>query len=356
MEAIQKQMMLSVAAYRQGNTIAEQVSGLSDSDWRKLHQLSGIHKLTLIVYEMLWRSPGFCGNDTELLGRWRQETIIQAVAQARRTQRIIEISAILQQHKIAHAVVKGIICRVLYSRPDLRISGDEDLLIAEESKAQCQLLLEQNGLELQTDASSDDVAHWVDKQTGLHIELHTKLFSSQREEDQFLNELFKEQLSHTVLVDVLGGQIQTFHPTYHFVFLVSHALKHFLTGGFGVRTICDVVTFAERYSDQIHHQTATVLLERVNARLFLDQLFAIGQEWWGFDVVASGWNYTQTPDAAELLQDCLDAGIYGQSSMSRKHSAGRHNRQRSFPAGSARSFGTERVAYGRRIQIPRHSR
>ena len=40
----------------------------------------------------------------------------------------------------------------------------------------------------------------------------------------------------------------------------------------------------------------------------------------------------------------------------RKHSAGRHDLQRSFPAGSARSFGTERVAYGRRIQIPRHSR
>lgn len=322
MEAIQKQLMFCVAAYRQGVPTAERVPGMSDSDWKELYRLSGIHKLTPVVYETLWRSSNFCNKDTSLQWIWRQESVIQAIIQAQRTQKIVQISVLLQTHKVPHAVVKGVLCRVLYSRPDIRISGDEDLLISAESKAQCQLLLEQCGLELLPDISSDDVAHWHDKQTGLHIELHTQLFSSQREEDKLLNELFKEQLNHTVLVDVPGGKIQTFHPTYHFFFLVCHALKHFLTGGFGVRTICDVVTFAERYHDQIHRQTVSALLERVGGRLFLDQLFAVGEEWWGFDISASGWSYSKKPDASELLQDCLDAGIYGQSSMSRKHSAG----------------------------------
>ena len=322
MEAIQKQLMFCVAAYRQGESTAEQVSGLSDSDWKALYQLSGIHKLSPVVYETLRQSPDFCGKDTALLWSWRQESMIQAVTQARQTQKLVQISTVLQKHKVPHAVVKGALCRELYSRPDVRISGDEDLLISVESNAQCQLLLEQAGMEIITDVGGGDVIHWQDKQTGLHIELHTRLFSSQREEDQLLNELFKEQLNHTILVDVPGGKIQTFHPTYHFFFLVCHALKHFLTGGFGVRTICDVVTFAERHHDQIHRQTVSALLERAGGRLFLDQLFAVGEEWWGFDMSASGWSYSKKPDASELLQDCLDAGIYGQSSMSRKHSAG----------------------------------
>lgn len=322
MDAVKRQLLYCLAAYRKGMLSASLDASLSEQDWSRLHQLAVAHKLTPVVFETLWQNTFFCRNNSKLLGTWRAETLLQAASQASCTQRIIRISGMLQENGIPHAVVKGVVCRELYSRPDLRVSSDEDLLISPKDKACCFLLFEQEGLQQIDNGSGEDVTHWQDPLSGLHIELHTQLFSSMCPEDAFLNQLFTEQLSHTVSMPLTGGTVQSFEPTYHFVFLVCHALKHFITGGFGIRTICDVISFAETYSAEIHRATVHVLLERVNGRVFLDQLFSIGEKWLSFDLEMSGWRYSSVPDADALLEDSLDAGIYGQSSMSRRHSAG----------------------------------
>ena len=46
-----------------------------------------------------------------------------------------------------------------------------------------------------------------------------------------------------------GRQVLTLPPTAHFLFLIAHAMKHFITGGFGVRTLSDILSFGERYAN-----------------------------------------------------------------------------------------------------------
>ncbi len=323
MDAVQRQLMSCLAAYRTGSCVTVlQPDFCAPDRWKKLYRLAKVHKLAPVVFETMGSLSAFCDTEPELLKVWKKETFSQAVGQAMRTQCIVRVSEMLTQNQIPHAIVKGILCRALYKKPDVRISGDEDLLIDAADVERCHQLLEQNGIELMDGVGGDDVTHWKDKKTGLHIELHTQLFSSKRAEDAVLNQVFSEQLHHTVIASLPEGNVQTLHPTYHFVFLVCHALKHFLTGGFGIRMICDIISFAEQYREEIHHQTAYILLERVNARKFLDQLLSVGQDWLAFDPKENGWSFSEKPDAGDLLQDSLDAGIYGQSTMSRKHSAG----------------------------------
>lgn len=322
MDVVQRQLMRCLETYRCEGCVASIEPEFDPANWIKLYQLSEIHKLTAVVFETLCKNELFCADNSELFLHWKRETMLQAVLQAARTQKIVYISQLLHQNGIAHAVVKGVVCRSLYSRSDIRISGDEDLLINTCDQEACEEILKQAGLVHIPDVGGEEVAHWRDHNTGLHLEVHTQLFSSKRSEDEILNGIFTEQLKHTVSLPLVEGAVQTLDPTYHFVFLVCHALKHFIAGGFGVRMICDVVTFAERYSKEIQHQTVYVILERVRSRKFLDQLLAIGEQWLGFDTKKSGWTYSAQPDYNELLQDSLDAGIYGHSTMSRRHSAG----------------------------------
>lgn len=321
MNSVQKQLIMCMAAYRQGASSAQLVEDLSGDDWQKLYMLAAEQKMGPMVFETLWKNPAFCKGHPALWTQWKQQTLLQTATQAVRSRRILEITAAFREAQIPYALVKGVLCRELYAQPDLRPSGDEDLFISALDWERSRTVLQQCGLtQVENDADAD-VTHWGDPQTGLHIELHIRLFSNRRPEDVRLNEMFEQQLQHTVSIPVMDGKVETFQPTYFFVFLVCHAIKHFLTGGFGIRTIADIVTFAERYQGQINVPQAEQLLEQLHGRVFLDQLFFVGQCWLGFDLAAAGWRYCSTPCADMLLQDSLEAGVYGQSSLSRKHSA-----------------------------------
>lgn len=319
MKNVERQLLDCLTAYRLGRETAVQVDGLCAQDWLDLHKLAAAHKLGAVACETLWKTSGFCGGDRQLASAWQKETILQAVAQSGRTQRLLRLVRRLESGGVPYAVVKGAVCRELYTRPDLRISGDEDILIAAEDFSRCSELFRQDGMAA-ADANEGAVTHWIDRGTGLHVELHTELFSSRRSADRLLNDCFSRQLGQTVAVPAAGGTLRTLAPTYHFLFLVCHALKHFISGGFGIRTLCDIVTFGERYGGEIDRQTVYSHLEQVGGRVFLDQLLSIGQEYLECDLTGSGWTLSAPPDAGEMLEDILDAGIYGQSSMSRRHS------------------------------------
>lgn len=312
------QLLYCLAAYRLGQKTAQQVKNFSAIDWTRLYRLAGIHKLGPVVFETLYSTPGFCGDNSQLAALWKKETIIQAAYQVAKTQRLLRLAAAFDQSDVRYAVVKGALCRDLYTRPELRPSGDEDILIAPEDYSLCSAAMVQDGME-RTDKEDGKVTHWLDRQTGLHIELHTELFPSKRASDQLLNTCFSQQLSRTVSVQVSDGTVRTLEPTYHFLFLVCHAIKHFIAGGFGIRTLCDIVTFAERYQEQIDRQAVDTWLEKVGGRIFLDQLFSIGQEY--LSVNLADWTLSKPADPAAMLEDILEAGVYGQSSMSRRHSA-----------------------------------
>ena len=124
MENEERQLLYCLTAYRLGQETAQQVDNFCAMDWTRLYRLAAIHKLGAVVYETLRGVPGFCGEQTQLAARWRKETMIQAASQCAKTQRLLRLTGALELAGIRYAVVKGALCRELYTRPDLRLSGD----------------------------------------------------------------------------------------------------------------------------------------------------------------------------------------------------------------------------------------
>lgn len=319
MKNVERQLLYCMAAYSSGRKQAA-YAGLEREDWPRLYQLARLHKLGAVVFGTLRSAPEFCAGNTPLAASWRRETMAEIAGQARRTNRLLDVAKALERGGISYAVVKGAVCRALYSEPDLRPSGDEDVFIHAADRDACAGLFRAEGLEPLYAGDGDHVTHWLDRQTGLHLELHTALMPGGRPEETRLNQFFLDQLACTVSTPVQDGTVQTLCPTAHVLFLVCHALKHFISGGFGIRTVCDVLKFAGRYGSEIDKETVYSWLEAVRGRIFLDQLFSIGQDFLEFDVSGCGWAFSAPPDAGNMLEDILDAGIYGQSSMSRRHS------------------------------------
>lgn len=319
MNIMGQQLLSCLLAFRFGRQ-AETIESFPSADWQQFYRFSNEHKLVPMVYDSLRNCHDFCKDDPSLRVNWKQSAILQAANQAGRTQRLLELTLALEKAGVCYALLKGALCRQLYAQPDLRPSGDEDLFISKDQRGLCGTVFSKHGLTPVNPREEDSVDHWQDAITGLHIELHTSLFDSGWTSEHILNPWFFNALQHTVWAPVEQTQVRTLQPTAHFLFLLAHALKHFITGGFGARTLCDIVTFAQYYDAQINKETVYQLLEQIYGRIFFDQLLAIGRDYLAFDFQALGWTLSGPVNYSDLLEDMLDAGIYGQTSMDRRHS------------------------------------
>ncbi len=234
-----------------------------------------------------------------------------------------EVYRTLAQQGVYPVVVKGIICRSLYPKPDLRVSSDEDLLITPTEYPLCCKLLADMGFSLVKEGDPDHYQHSFVRNDGLRLEVHTSLFDAQDTFFDKWNEEFKEWKDNTVTISVEGTDLLTLNPTDHLLYLLLHALKHFIHSGVGIRQVCDTVIFANKYSNEIDWHSLAERCKTLNALKFAMGIFAIGKNHLNLcsEVCAELSEYASFPaDELPLLEDILSAGIFGSSTLSRKHS------------------------------------
>lgn len=297
MDILYRQLLACLAAYARGERAAV-LEGMED--WKGFRALAGHHKLEAVVYGALSREPDFCGGDGQLVSAWRQRTYALSLNQLQKNDALARLAPLLD---CPWAVVKGAVCRGLYADPALRISADEDIYIHGEDYGRAAAALEAAGFALRG-GKKEDVTHWFCQSTGLHIELHTRLLEDEREA------LFRD------FVPVKAGGLSTLEPALHLAFLVCHAQKHLITGGVGIRTLCDIALFYRKNREAFDEVRLNDLLEQLSCKPLFLHILSIGRTALGIECDRSDL----PPMAEELLLDVLDAGIYGQSTPSRRHS------------------------------------
>lgn len=295
----------------------EPMPQLNHSELDEIWRLSGIHKVAPLVYDAVERLPG---EDAWKI-RWKERTRREVYHQAIRSQAFLELCKGFQSIRVL--VVKGILCRSLYPKADYRSSSDEDCLVSPEDFPAAHEVLLSHGLRVtdpgEAELGSAQVVTYIHPQSGLRIELHRRLFDSGSEAYGEANGLFSQALSRAVPVSVDGVKVWSMCPTDHFLYLLLHAYKHFLHGGFGIRQVCDICVYARQYARQIDWAQAELALGSYQAEIFAAAILAIGREYLGFDT--AGFLRASVPDTEDLLQDILAGGIYGGSTEDRRHSS-----------------------------------
>ncbi|KIR02064.1 hypothetical protein P261_00878 [Lachnospiraceae bacterium TWA4] len=241
------------------------------------------------------------------------------------TEDFLKLYQYLQANDLSPIIVKGLVCRNLYPNPDYRMSGDEDLWIPPTDYKKAHELLLAYGMELSDPNSNIEEDYEVPygkKGSPLYIEVHKSLFPPHSDAYGDFNEYFHSD--HTQTISIQGVNITTLTNTDHLFYLICHAFKHFLHSGFGIRQVCDIVLFANTYGQTINWQELLEKCQSIRADQFSAALFKIGQNYLTFDPVKACyppcWSEIEI-DERPLLYDLLDAGIFGDSSATRKHSS-----------------------------------
>ena len=288
---------------------------LTAEQWAQLLELAQAHKLLPMIFEAGF--PGLCRADPTLAAAAKRRVRDQVILQTLRTAEFLELYRKLTEAGATPLVVKGIVCRQLYPKPDHRPSADEDVLIPPEQLSLCRRVMEDFGMTTtQTDPEAYEFPY---RKPGspLYIELHKHLFPPESDAYGNFNEFFGDPFRLTAAEEIQGVAVRTMHPCDHMLYLLLHAFKHFLHSGFGIRQICDILLFAHHHSEVIDWEWIRLSCRSVRAEKFAAAVFTIGARHLGFAPVGGWEEVSELP----LLEDVLRSGVYGSADESRLHSS-----------------------------------
>ena len=290
---------------------------ISQEELQGVLQMAEIHQVLPMVFEAVY---GCADADPRMLGYYRLRSMQLVAIQAQKTADFMPLLEELRSTGAKPLVVKGLVCRNLYPKPDFRMSTDEDLLIEPEKSDICHEVLTKLGLQTRNPESDDYELGYHRPDSYQYIELHRSLFPHESDAYGDLNRFFADV--HSRAVEQNG--IMTLAPTDHMLYLILHAFKHFLHSGFGIRQVCDMTLYANAYGSQIDWKWVLECCRQVRAEKFAAAMFRIGRKYLNLSLEESRYPLQWQAilvDENPLLEDILDAGVYGGSDMSRKHSS-----------------------------------
>lgn len=286
-------------------------------DYSKLYELSNQHQISALIFNQIYSFDDF---PLEIKQIWKKDAIKINAFQTRKTMKILHLCKQFSKQNLKVLIVKGLICRSLYPQPDNRQSNDEDLYVQKEDFEAVKDILLKNNFTIVS--KSNDVTTFIDPISGLSIELHTALFSLESKAYGNYQRYFDQAFDECIVHRIDGVDVYSLEYTQHLLFLILHFVKHFFHGGVGIRQVVDIVMYSEAYGDKVNWDRLYDILKDLNIYVLITSLFAMAHDRLEFDYtkirVPEGIDKS---DYQDLFDDIMDAGIFGQSSSERIHSA-----------------------------------
>ena len=295
-----------------------------------IYKMSEIHHVVPMIYNAAYNEDFFKECDANFQAMFKSSAFRYIFSQIQRTNHFLEVYKKLSEKNIKILVFKGIIFRNMYNNPDDRISSDEDILIKKEDYEKVKEFFLSEGFEF---IDKGEECAYFSKSTGLCIEVRTSLFSHESKAYGHLNKLFEDVFEKSIKINIDKIDILTLSHEQHLIYIVFHNMKHFLTGGFGIRQVADFSKYIETYGEYINWEKFWSDLKDLNYDTFALNLIEISLKYLGFnnDKITYPDNITSFDElknsqkyyinSESLINDILDAGVFGASTMDRKHTA-----------------------------------
>ena len=326
MDILNKKFLNILKIAIRGESYEEQEE-LTLEEWQYIMRLAETHKVLPLIFEAVYKVPSLQPANAPFMGNIRPRVLRQVTLQMMKTNEFLTLNQQLQKLNVKPLVVKGIICRNMYPKPDYRLSGDEDVLIPVEQEEVCHNAMLSFGMYCaEADEKRQEVyeVSYHKLNSPLYVELHKHLFPPESDAYGDFNRFFEGVFERAIIEEIQGVPVYTMEYTDHLFYLICHAFKHFLHSGFGIRQVCDIIMYANTYGSKVDWERMLQNCKEIRADLFAAALFQIGAKYLVFDAKKAcypeKWQAIQVDETA-MLEDLLSSGLYGDSNMSRKHSS-----------------------------------
>ena len=243
----------------------EAVSVPQDTDFDNLYTLASLQKVEAMVCEGLSKAEGVPG---EVLTRFQTAYKKEVVAQYIRQNEGNTILKAFEANGIDCMPLKGWILQNLYPNPAMRYMCDMDILFKPEQSADVQRVLQSLGY-LPTELGGNPEVY--QKKPLMNIEMHKAIVrdNTGHFDTNWERAVAVENCKHTFLM--------TNEDCY--IYMIAHLYKHFIGGGTGVRSVCDVELFLRKYGETLDTDYIDTRLENSGFLAFERQVKALCRLW-----------------------------------------------------------------------------
>lgn len=306
---------------RCGNDNMQTVSGASYTQ-EELELAVGIaekHSVLPLLYDVLDSDRALGKNARERLVKKSRQTVFQSYRLLMLARDLVQL---LKEHGIQSVLLKGSGTAGLYPVPELRKSGDIDLLLeGKEDAGRAYSLLLEKGFCRGTEHSQHHLV--CVSAEGIEIELHALLAEpfDNVGMNRYLCRLQSEYFRQREEREVMGVVFPVPKPPYHAYYLLLHMLQHFLRAGFGVKLLCDWVVFWERESGADCKNTFLDLVRESKTEGFAKMITAVCVRYLGLS--AERVDFLVGPEeigaqaVEEMMAEILEAEEFGRSASDR---------------------------------------
>lgn len=291
----------------------EAVSVPQDTDFENLYALACLQKVEAMVCEGLSKAEGV---PPAVLSRFRTAYKKEIAAQYIRQSEGCKILNAFEVNGIDCMPLKGWVLQSLYPNPAMRYMCDMDILFKPEQSSEVRRVLQ--ALEY-TPTELGGNPEVYQKKPLMNIEMHKAIVRDDTGhfDTNWERAVPVKNCSHTFAM--------TNEDCY--IYMIAHLYKHFIGGGTGVRSVCDVELFLRRYADTLDTGYIRNQLQKSGFWEFEQQVKALCRLWF------------HDADADEALiafsKKMLFSGVFGTAQIAQENAA-RHAVQ-SMPGKSVKS-------------------
>ena len=225
----------------------------SISKWNEIMCEANAHEISALIYSSIYVIKSLEGLSREELNQWKKSTFFTGVGQISHYNQVGKLLEKFNEENIDVIVLKGLVVRDLYPKPEFRTMGDSDVLVHEEDLERVTELLQELGYKLE-ECEDEHGAHLVfSHEKYRHVEVHWTLVN----DDYFLGtkEFEKDIWKNSMKIKIGKAEVLSLGWEDLALHLCLHMAVHIVCGGFGLRQLCDLVLLVEQKGDEINWES-----------------------------------------------------------------------------------------------------
>lgn len=251
----------------------EPICNLNESEWNQVYDVLRRNAVFGMCYLFIEANELNLNIPPMLFQKWKKDTFIHVLNEVAKREELKHILHAAKDQKLKFVLFKGVVLADVFSEPNMRFSGDTDILIkAHQREAAIQLFLEK-GYTCKRQKDNVDI---LSKNNHYIVELHTSLwedYSGKR--IQNLENLKLDGDDKLILFRMGNAEAYTLNHAQHFIYQIYHIAKHFSFESIGIRYLLDISKFYNTFEKDIDLSYLWDALRKTGLEEFSKRLFNI---------------------------------------------------------------------------------
>ena len=226
-----------------------------------------------------------------------------------------------EKHGIRFMPLKGLIMKEIYPNGYLRTMSDLDILIDEENASDVRTVMEALGYTT-VEFEREHHDRYL-KGKGIHVEIHRSLMDRDGNIKELHNGFDNVWDDKLVIADKCNKQMYRQIPEEFYVFMISHAAKHFFFSGFGIRFVIDIGVYRKKFKDKLDYEYIKDRFRQMKILKFAETVERLADVWLDENTDLQSEDIFNRKDITKdsqrdllkMEKDLFDTPVYGDSSQ-----------------------------------------